>query len=177
MVSIIEHNKPINGVNIVNETRVEMPSEKDWPTPNQIKQLAILVKGRFPELAKGIDQSNHFKNALLFLMFARREPKPNTGVYLSYWVQVCTDWLERMGIPGGTNSDALIAAAACHGIAYAGPQYGSLGINRGETGAPQSSKWREVLATGRVIEPAQLARPAEFVPGVVDINIGGWRAG
>ena len=39
-----------------------------------------------------------FKPAFLFLYFAGRRPNPDPGRALSYWTQVCEDWLTKMGI-------------------------------------------------------------------------------
>jgi hypothetical protein len=100
----------------------------------------------------------------MFLLYAGRRSTPDTGRALSYWTQVCGDWLQKYGIGGQTNNDALLAAAIVHGVAWSGPAYATLGITLGESGVPLPSAWRKILECGRLPDPAA-GRPLDHSIG------------
>jgi hypothetical protein len=148
MVTVTESKPIADVVNITQSTAIRWPNEQTWPTPGQFKQLSILLKAKYPALTEGIDRGSEFKHGFLFLMYAGRRAAPDTGRSLSYWTQVCDDWLQKYGIGGRTNADALLASAICHGIPWSGPSYGKIGITLGESSEPLPSAFRKVLESG-----------------------------
>jgi hypothetical protein len=148
MVTITESKPIANVVQITQSTAIRWPNEQQWPTAGEFRQLSILLKAKYPGLTEGIDRGPDLKHGFLFLMYAGRRVNPDNGRSLSHWTQVCGDWLQKYGIGGQTNPDALLAAAICHGIPWSGPQYGKIGITLGESSEPLPSAWRKVLESG-----------------------------
>jgi hypothetical protein len=154
VVQIIESKPIADVVQITHSTHVRWPSEAQWPTAGEFKQLGILLKAKYPALTEGIDRGSEFKHGFMFLLYAGRRSTPDTGRALSYWTQVCGDWLQKYGIGGQTNNDALLGAAIAHGcIPFMGPSFGKLAITLGESGEPLPSAFRKVLESGRLPDP------------------------
>lgn len=150
MVTVTE-SKPIDSVVQIYSPRFRAPA--DFPTPGEFKQLSILVLARCSGLREGVERDLAFKNTFLALLFANRRQTVDDGKHISYWTQAINAWLHANDVPGETNHDALLAAAIVHGIAWDGPAYAKLGLTLGSTIDALPSRWREVLATGRVPDP------------------------
>jgi hypothetical protein len=163
MVQIFE-NKPPDQVQITQSTAIRWPTQEQWPTAGEFRQLAILLKAKYPGLTEGIDRGSDFQHAFLFGYYAGRRSTPDNGRALSYWTQCANDWFEKYGIGGQTNPDALLAAAICHGIPWSGPSYGKIGITLGESSEPLPSAWRKVLKSGRLPDPVP-GRPLDHSIG------------
>ena len=135
------------------------------PHAAEAMSLFELVDAAYPHLKVPFAE---FSTALYFAIHARRQPLPDPGYALSFWVDGCRAFLMRRGVTNRsvTQFAALFAAAIATGVPFSDPAkwpYCSLGFQLGDMGRPDE-QWRSILEAGTLPPPtAPKRRPSTQV--------------
>ncbi len=150
--------------------RITHPTSKvEIPTAKEFDWLSEIVLRRYPQLAPRADREgfgSQFRVAMQRLLHVGRKDKLDTQHGLEFWTDDCRDWQQQHRVAQGVfvGGAAIVAAiVACGDIPYAPldrfPFDLGFGLVAYGGGRPSSDKWREVLTTGRLLEPTPLDRP------------------
>ena len=144
-------------------TRVAVPSAVEFD------RLSEIVLRRCPQLAPRSDCEGfnaQFRVAMQRLLHVGRKDKLDVQHGWEFWTDDCRNWQQQHRVAQGVfvGPTALVAAiAACGDILYAPldrfPFDLGFGLVPFGGGRPSTDRWREVLVTGRLLEPTPLDRP------------------
>jgi hypothetical protein len=139
------------------------------PSAEEFDRLSEIVLRRYPQLAPRADRENfgvQFRVAFQRLLHVGRKDTLDTQHGWEFWADDCRNWQQQHRVAQGVfvSPAALVAGiAACGDIPYAPldrfPFDLGFGLVAYGGGRPSADRWREVLATGRLLEPTPLDRP------------------
>ena len=148
------------------------PAPSDLPDDAQIDRLLELVRSNTrrsrPDQMKSRDEHRkHFRNAIHFLIFARRSDKLNTQYAHTVFLDECNVWLRGYGL-GRTSLKLFLAACVASGVKTSSfaryPFDIELALELGPANHA-SFGWRDVLRDGLppVLELQRRAIPVNHV--------------
>jgi hypothetical protein len=155
---------PPSPVRITHPTsKVEIPSAKEFD------RLSEIVLRRYPQLAPRADREGfdaQFRVAFQRLLHVGRKDKLDMQYGWEFWTDDCRNWQQQHRVAQGVSVSpaALVAAiVACNDILFSPldrfPFDLGFGLVAFGGGRPSTDRWREVLTTGRLLEPTPLDRP------------------
>jgi hypothetical protein len=160
------------------------------PSPAELSQLRDIVFAKYPRLNvtegmvfRGDNEANeaeYFKQfcaSFRALGAMHRTERPDKKHYISFWMDLASDWLKTVRDSTSISGLPFIAAVLAHGdICYSGLFVDGatfeVGLNAYRMGKPPGDAWKKVLATGRIVPMiAPLASKNYAIPTfrVVDV--------
>jgi hypothetical protein len=155
------------------------------PTDGELDQLYRIVSDRHPNLALPVDASDEkvterrisFRNAFLALGSLGRlaEPERKNAHAMSWWVDICREWLECARIERDIDAASFTLAVAAHGdIPHTPldrwPYDLSFGLQYGGAGRRAVDSWRKVLTNGKILPTVTVAPHTLQPPGQRQVN-------
>jgi hypothetical protein len=158
MIGVVEPNRAESSVKISYPLRrVALPSADD------LRRLLEIVSTHWPRLQR-VDGAEFIVAFHRIALLGRRE-KLDMDRGISFWTDDCRVWQQQHQVApnifiGGA---AFMTAAIAHGdVAFTSPAdfpHVSFGLQFAGGGRPSSDQWREVLATGRLLDPTPSPHP------------------
>jgi hypothetical protein len=139
------------------------------PSTDELRRLCDIVFAKFPKLNvtdglvfRGDSEQNEaeyfrqFCASFKALGAMHRTENPDKKHYISFWMDLASDWLKTVRDSTSISGLPFIAAVLAHGdICYSGLFVDGatfeVGLNAYAMGKPPRDAWRGVLATGQIL--------------------------
>ena len=141
------------------------------PSDDQFERLIGLVLARWPQLRPRAGEDWHgfvvqFRAAFRRVRYLGRQSKLDTLRGLGWWTDDCCSWLRDhppsvVSISGNAFTAAILAQGnVAHTVGDNYPYDLAFGLLFAGGEVASEDQWREVLATGRLLEPSPSPFPA-----------------
>jgi hypothetical protein len=173
--------KPVeeSKVTIVSGPAVTGMPDLAFPNEQEYRELREIVERCCPHLKfvahnqrfADADEQEHivgFQTAFMHLATLERlDTLPRADRYPSWWVSGAENWARAMGLRAAVPIRSFLAALGAHGdVLFSNnlDKFSTLALRQGDYGRRYCEAWREVLKTGKILQPVKTGSPAARLP-------------